>query len=58
MNPIIPLNLPQTKLRITKKDKQLYVSCIIRKKPVVLSPEEWVRQHLIAYFKSNKFLNL
>ena len=50
MNPIIPLNLPQTKLRITKKDEQLYVSCIIRKKSVVLTPEEWVRQHLIAYF--------
>ena len=50
MNPIIPLNLPQTKLRITKKDEQHYVSCIIRKKSVVLSPEEWVRQHLIAYF--------
>ena len=50
MNPIIPLNLPQTKLRITKKDEQLYVSCIIRKKSVVLSPEEWVRQHLIGYF--------
>ena len=50
MNPIIPLNLPQTKLRITKKDEQLYVSCIIRKKSVVLTPEEWVRQHLMAYF--------
>ncbi|RCL73117.1 MAG: restriction endonuclease subunit R [Flavobacteriales bacterium] len=50
MNPITPLNLPQTKLHITKKDEQLYVSCIIRKKSVVLSPEEWVRQHLIAYF--------
>lgn len=50
MNPIIPLNLPQTKLRITKKDEQLYVSCMIRKKSVVLSPEEWVRQHLIGLF--------
>jgi hypothetical protein len=50
MNPIIPLNLPQTDLRIAKKDEQHYVSCIIRKKSVVLTPEEWVRQHLIAYF--------
>ena len=50
MNPITPLNLPQTELRITKKGEQLYVNCIIRKKSVILSPEEWVRQHLIALF--------
>ena len=50
MQPIVPLNLPQTKLRITKKDDQLYVNCIIRKKSVTLTPEEWVRQHLVALF--------
>ena len=50
MNPIVPLNLPRTKLSITKTDEQLYVNCLIRKKAVLLSPEEWVRQHLIALF--------
>ncbi len=50
MNPIVPLNLPKTKLSITKTGEQLHVTCLIRKKPVLLSPEEWVRQHLIAFF--------
>jgi len=50
MNPIVPLNLPRTELSITKTDEQLYVNCLIRKKAVLLSPEEWVRQHLIALF--------
>ena len=50
MNPIVPLNLPKTKLSITKAGEQLYITCWIRKKQVLLSPEEWVRQHLIAFF--------
>ena len=50
MNPIVPLNLPKTKLTITKNGEKLLVNCLIRKKRVVLSPEEWVRQHLIALF--------
>ena len=50
MNPIVPLNLPRTKLSITKTDEQLYVNCLVRKKAILLSPEEWVRQHLIALF--------
>jgi hypothetical protein len=50
MTPIVPLNLPKTKLSITKTSDKLLVNCLIRKKRVVLSPEEWVRQHLIALF--------
>jgi hypothetical protein len=46
---MIPLNLPQTKLNLTRKDGQIYVFCPIRKKKLVLTPEEWVRQHIIAY---------
>lgn len=46
---MIPLNLPQTKLNLSRKDGQIYVFCQIRKKKLVLTPEEWVRQHVIAY---------
>jgi|TARA_R110000737_G_scaffold324995_1_gene338164 hypothetical protein len=46
---MIPLNLPQTELKLTRKNDQIFVWCPIRKKKLVLTPEEWVRQHFIAY---------
>ena len=50
MNPIVPLNLPKTKLSISQVGERLYVTCLNRKKQVLLTPEEWVRQHLFAFF--------
>ena len=50
MHPIVPLNLPKTKLQIKKIGEQLFVNCLIRKKSIILTPEEWVRQHFIAFF--------
>jgi len=50
MYPIVALNLPKTELQIKQKGEQLYVNCLIRKKAIILTPEEWVRQHLIAFF--------
>jgi hypothetical protein len=50
-----PLNLPNAPLKITEKDQKLYVTCLLRKKQLVLTPEEWVRQHIVYYliaFKS------
>jgi len=44
-----PLNLPKTNLKLSRKDGQIYVFCPIRKKKLILTPEEWVRQHFIAY---------
>lgn len=41
------LNLPPCDLRIEEKDDQLYIFDIIRKKLIVLTPEEWVRQHFV-----------
>jgi type I site-specific restriction endonuclease len=49
-----PLNLPNAPLKITEKDQKLYVTCLLRKKQVVLTPEEWVRQHLIHYLFAHK----
>ena len=44
-----PLNLPEFAFRITLKDGQHYIFDEIRKKHLVLTPEEWVRQHFIQF---------
>ena len=46
---IVPLNLPKANLKLSKKNEQLFVWCIVRKKTLVLTPEEWVRQHVIHF---------
>ena len=53
-----PLNLPNAPLKITKKNEKHFVTCLLRKKRVVLTPEEWVRQHLIHYLVAYKSLAL
>lgn len=45
---IRPLNLPPAKLELSRKDEVLSVKCLVRKKKLVLTPEEWVRQHIVA----------
>ena len=49
MNPIVPLNLPKTNLNIKRSNGTLFVHCLIRKKAIKLTPEEWVRQHFIYF---------
>ena len=49
MHAIIPLNLPKTTLTLTRKENVIYVNCLIRKKKIILTPEEWVRQHFINF---------
>ncbi|WP_285057088.1 type I restriction enzyme HsdR N-terminal domain-containing protein [Pedobacter ginsengisoli] len=44
-----PLNLPPYPFKITLKDSQHFIFDEIRKKHLVLTPEEWVRQHFIQY---------
>lgn len=41
------LNLPQCDLKIKNEEGNQFVFDITRKKYVVLTPEEWVRQHFI-----------
>lgn len=49
------LNLPIAQLQLSKDLKgQLFVWCIIRNKKLVLTPEEWVRQHIIHFFINHK----
>lgn len=43
------LNLPKAPLKLSSRAGRIYVNCLVRKKPIILTPEEWVRQHLIAF---------
>lgn len=41
------LNLPDCDLKIRNEEGNQFVFDIIRKKDIVLTPEEWVRQHFL-----------
>jgi predicted type IV restriction endonuclease len=47
---MIALNLPEFEVNLKKSEGKIWIFDGIRKKFVVLTPEEWVRQHLIQYF--------
>lgn len=49
-----PLNLPSHPFKITEKDNLYFIFDEIRKKHLVLTPEEWVRQHFIRYLLNEK----
>ena len=49
-----PLNLPHYPFKIKQKENQYYIFDEIRKKYLLLTPEEWVRQHLIQYLIKEK----
>jgi hypothetical protein len=46
---MIKLNLPQFTFRIKSKENKLYIFDPNRKKQVLLTEEEWVRQHFVEY---------
>lgn len=48
------LNLPPYPFKITLKDTRHFIFDEIRKKHLVLTPEEWVRQHFIQYLVLEK----
>ena len=43
------LNLPSIDSNIRKEEGKIWIFDLIRKKYIVLTPEEWVRQHFIHY---------
>ncbi len=51
---MVKLNLPNYSFKIKNRENKLYIFDIIRKKNVVLTPEEWVRQHFIHYLIEEK----
>jgi hypothetical protein len=52
--PFPELNFPQANFRIEEVDGQHRIFDPVRKKFVVLTPEEWVRQHVISYLHAGK----
>jgi hypothetical protein len=43
------LNLPDFEYTLKKEEGKVWIFDVIRKKFIVLTPEEWVRQHFINY---------
>lgn len=48
------LNLPEYNFRISKQEGKQLIFDEIRRRWVKLTPEEWVRQHVIRYLKEEK----
>ena len=44
------LNFPDFDFKITKENNQIKIFDVVRNKYVVLTPEEWVRQHILQLF--------
>lgn len=51
---MIQINFPEYPFRIKEENGRRYIFDLIRKKYVHLSPEEWVRQHLLVYLTETK----
>jgi len=49
-----PLNFPSYNFRVKNSQNKALIFDLIRKKFVVLTPEEWVRQHVINYLLNDK----
>ena len=49
-----PLNLPSYNFKIKNSKNKRFIFDAIRKKFMVLTPEEWVRQHFVSYLISEK----
>ena len=50
---MLKLNFPEFKILIKNKDNKSHIFDVLRKKFVVLTPEEWVRQHVINFLIDN-----
>lgn len=48
------LNLPTYNFKLKSNEKQTLIFDILRKKYFVLTPEEWVRQHIVQYLLHEK----
>lgn len=49
-----PLNFPAYPFRFKNSENKVHIFDVIRKKFVVLQPEEWVRQHVVNYLVETK----
>jgi type I site-specific restriction endonuclease len=51
---MVKLNLPDFDYKLKKAEGKVWIFDVIRKKFIVLTPEEWVRQHFIHYLVTEK----
>lgn len=49
-----PLNLPKYNIKLKKENNKAFIFDDLRKKYLVLTPEEWVRQHLVNFLITHK----
>jgi len=49
-----PLNFPAYDFRFKNSENKVQIFDVIRKKFVLLQPEEWVRQHVVHHLLSDK----
>jgi hypothetical protein len=54
MDQLQALNLPPYPFKISDKDGQLTLFDETRKKHIIITPEEWVRQHFVQYLINQK----
>lgn len=47
------LNLPPFEVQLHQSGEMTFIYDVIRKKNVVLTPEEWVRQHFVHFLLNN-----
>ena len=57
MDKFTKLNFPPVRFRAVKKDGIISIWDDIRKEYIILTPEEWVRQHLIAMLINDKHVH-
>lgn len=48
------LNLPEYDFKVKRELNKEYIFDVIRKKYLVLTPEEWVRQHVVSFLINHK----
>jgi len=48
------LNFPSYGFRLKNSENKVFIFDVVRKKFVVLQPEEWVRQHVVHYLINTK----
>ncbi|HBX49903.1 MAG: restriction endonuclease subunit R [Bacteroidetes bacterium RIFOXYA12_FULL_35_11] len=51
---MIPLNYPQYQFRLEETDGKIKIFDELRKLWLILTPEEWVRQHVVKYLIQEK----
>lgn len=50
----IPLNLPPHPFKLQVEDEQVYIFDELRKRFLLVTPEEWVRQHWVQHLMNGK----